>query len=272
MTTAQQAAPQIEQDAIKDVTQAKNYFCELASIDVSNYIEKKDRFSYLSWPFAIDQLKRMHPDAQIIIKRFPDPDLGGVLVPYMKTSLGVFVEVEVTINGISYSEPYPVTDYRNKPIAKPSTMDINNSLKRAMVKSIAFHGLGLYIYAGEDLPIYSDDAGQAPQDTQVQMPRNMDQNAQANIINEMQKQKIRELSNELASLNLGIHSNDPEQKKEQLLLITKAYGVTKTMTVEEADRAIAGIQDEIKHIHDQRMATAQSQQNASPFDAAIDEL
>lgn len=268
MTTAQ-AAPQIEQDAIKD---PKNYFCELASIDVSNYIEKKDRFSYLSWPFAIDQLKRMHPDAQIIIKRFPDPDLGGVLVPYMKTSLGVFVEVEVTINGISYSEPYPVTDYRNKPIAKPNTMDINNSLKRAMVKSIAFHGLGLYIYAGEDLPIYSDDAGQAPQETQVQMPRNMNQNVQENIITEMQKQKIRELSNELASLNLGVNANNPEMKKEAMLLITEAYNVKRNMTVEQANHAIEGIQGEIKHIHNQRMAAAQSQQNASSFEAAMDEL
>ena len=271
MTTAQ-AAPQIEQDAIKDVTSAKNYFVDLSAVDVSNYIEKKNGFSYLSWAFAVDQLKRRHPDAQIITKRFPDPEIPGQMVPFQKTSLGYFVEVEVIIDGVSVSEPFPVLDYRNKPIAQPTAMDINKSLQRAKVKAIAGHGLGLYIYAGEDLPIESDEAGQAPQETQVQMPRNMNQNAQANILSEMQKQKIRELSNELASLNLGKNANDPEQKKEAIRLVVQAYNVTPNMTPEQANHAIAGMQGEIKHIHDRRMAAAQSQQNASPFDAAMDEL
>src|SRR5699024_5314825 len=141
------------------VVDTKNYFKELANIDVSEQIEKKNGFSYLSWAFATALLKEKHPSAKILVKRFPETDENGNMknVPYLKTDLGYFVEVEVIVDGVSVSEPFPVTDYRNKPIPKPTTFDINSSIQRAKVKSIAGHGLGLYIYAGEDLPIEVDD-------------------------------------------------------------------------------------------------------------------
>ncbi len=65
---------------------------------------------------------------------------------------GVFVEVAVTVQGITLSQIHPVLDGRNRPILAPTCFDINTSIQRALVKSIALHGLGLYIYAGEDLP------------------------------------------------------------------------------------------------------------------------
>ena len=122
-----------------------NYFLELAKINVSEHVEKKGNFSYLSWTFAVHELRKQHPDATWEVKRFDDK-------PFMQTELGYFVEVSVTVNGIELSQIHPVLDNRNKPIEKPTPFHINTSIQRCLVKAIALHGLGLYIYSGEDLP------------------------------------------------------------------------------------------------------------------------
>ncbi len=122
-----------------------NYFAVLAGINCGEHLEKKGAFSYLSWAWAVDRLRRAHPDAVWEIKRFDG-------VPYLKTELGYFVEVAVTVSGITLSQIHPVLNARNQPIATPSVFDINTSIQRCLVKAIALHGLGLYIYAGEDLP------------------------------------------------------------------------------------------------------------------------
>jgi hypothetical protein len=122
-----------------------NYFAELCKLDVSKYVEKKGRFSYLSWPFAVQELGKVDPTATWEVKRF-----NGL--PYMETPLGYFVEVAVTCRGVTKSQIHPILDGANKPKPKPTTFDVNTSIQRALVKAIALHGLGLYIYAGEDLP------------------------------------------------------------------------------------------------------------------------
>jgi hypothetical protein len=122
-----------------------NYYTDLAKIDVSEHIEKKGKFSYLSWAWAVDQLRRIHPTATWEVVRFEG-------MPYMKTECGYFVEVAVTVNGITLSQIHPILDNSNKPIAKPNAFQINTSIQRCLVKAIALHGLGLYVYAGEDLP------------------------------------------------------------------------------------------------------------------------
>ena len=122
-----------------------NPFQELYAIDVSEHIEKKGQFSYLSWPYAVAELRKRHPTATWEVIRF-----NGL--PYMKTELGYFVEVSVTVDGVTLSQIHPVLDARNKPIAQPTSFDINTSIQRCLVKAIGLHGLGLYIYAGEDLP------------------------------------------------------------------------------------------------------------------------
>lgn len=127
----------------------KNYFTELAKVNVSEHVEKKGRFNYLSWTFAVNELRKRHPDATWEIKRFNDK-------PFMQTELGYFVEVAVTVNGITLSQIHPVLDNRNRPITKPNPFDINTAIQRCLVKAIALHGLGLYIYAGEDLPTESE--------------------------------------------------------------------------------------------------------------------
>lgn len=124
---------------------SKNHYVELAKIDVGEHIEKKGKFSYLSWAWAVDVLRRHDPSATWETIRF-----NGM--PFMKTECGYFVEVAVTVQGITLSQIHPVLDNNNKPIVQPNAFQINTSIQRCLVKAIALHGLGLYIYAGEDLP------------------------------------------------------------------------------------------------------------------------
>lgn len=121
-------------------------FHKLNSINVNEFTKKKGTLTYLSWANAVAALLAEFPTATWEIIRFDG-------MPFCKTELGYFVEVAVTINGVTRSCMLPILDHRNKPIPQPTTFDINTSQQRALTKAISFHGLGLYIYAGEDLPL-----------------------------------------------------------------------------------------------------------------------
>jgi hypothetical protein len=158
--------------------QNKNYYEKLAEINVNDHVEKKGKFGYLSWAWAVDTLKKNHPDATWEVIRH-----NGM--PFMKTEVGFFVEVAVTVNGITHSQIHPVLNNFNKPIEKPTTFDINTSIQRCLVKAIALHGLGLYIYAGEDLPTGEEtpstkpapqQKNYAPADTSAQKPNTKQMN------------------------------------------------------------------------------------------------
>ena len=133
-----------------------NYFARLNQINVSEHIEKKGDFSYLSWPYAVAQLRLADPDAFWEVRRFDG-------LPYLKTETGYFVEVLVTVQGVTLSQIHPVLDGKNRPIFEPTAFDINTSIQRCLVKAIALHGLGLYVYAGEDLP--NGEKAEPPQPT-----------------------------------------------------------------------------------------------------------
>lgn len=136
----------------------QNYFKTLSEVDVSDHIELKGQFSYLSWPFAVSQLRLADPTATWEVKRF-----NGL--PYMAAETGYFVEVAVTVQGITLSQIHPVLDADNIPIAMPTSFDINTSIQRCLVKAIALHGIGLGLYTGEDLP---KGASAPPKLTEVQ--------------------------------------------------------------------------------------------------------
>lgn len=133
------------------MTESINHFARLAAINVSEHIERKGGFAYLSWPYAVSQLRNADPTATWEVRRFND-------LPYLAPEAGVFVEVAVTVQSVTLSQIHPVLDGRNRPILAPTAFDINTSLQRCLVKAIALHGLGLYIYAGEDLPQPSGEA------------------------------------------------------------------------------------------------------------------
>jgi len=129
----------------------KSVFEKLSSINVSKLVKSKNGFNYLSWASALETLYHNFPSATFDIKRF-----NGL--PYLQTDLGYFVEVEVIIDEIARSVLHPVLDFRNKPITKPNTFEINSSIQRALAKCIALHGLGLNIFVGEDLPLSEREA------------------------------------------------------------------------------------------------------------------
>ena len=131
---------------------SENYFARLSKINVNEHVEKKGQFSYLSWPFAVAQLRQADPSATWEVRRFDS-------LPFLRSETGYFVEVAVTVQGVTLSQIHPVLDGKNRPIGEPTCFDINASIQRALVKAIALHGLGLYIYAGEDLP---EGDGEAP--------------------------------------------------------------------------------------------------------------
>lgn len=125
-------------------------FKSMAAIDCSKNIEKKNGFSYLSWPFAHQAMAERDPDFDWEPTfYFVGEDAAR---PYCQTPAGAFVTVKVKFGGKVKSHTYPVLDYRNKPIMEPNSFDVNTSIMRCFVKCCALFGLGLYIYAGEDLP------------------------------------------------------------------------------------------------------------------------
>jgi len=136
----------------------ENYFAKLNAVNVSEHIEKKGQFSYLSWPFAVAQLRLADPAATWTVIRFDG-------LPFLKTEAGYFVEVAVTVQGVTLSQIHPVLDSKNRPIEMPNSFDVNTSIQRCLVKAIALHGLGLYVYAGEDLP--ASDAVTIPQSKEI---------------------------------------------------------------------------------------------------------
>lgn len=125
--------------------QKMSIFKTLSELNVNEHVEQKGKFSYLSWAWAVSELRKASPTATWEVIKY-----NGV--PFCKTECGYFVEVAVTVDGITLSQIHPVLDNSNKPITAPNAFQINTSIQRCLVKAIALHGLGLYIYAGEDLP------------------------------------------------------------------------------------------------------------------------
>lgn len=132
-------------------------FDRLLAVDVRAHVERKGKFDYLSWSYAVAELSTTCPDASWEVVRFPEPSTPQLLVPYCATPLGYFVEVAVTVAGKRRSQVHPVLDNNNKVIRQPTAFDINTSIQRCLVKAIALHGLGLSIYAGEDLAGLGDE-------------------------------------------------------------------------------------------------------------------
>ena len=125
-----------------------NYFTELNKIDVNDKTEKKGNLTYLSWAWAWGELKKRHPDATYTIYENED----GLF--YHHDERTAWVKTGVTVNGIEHIEYLPVMDYKNNSITidKITSTDVNKTIQRSLTKAVARHGLGLYIYAGEDLP------------------------------------------------------------------------------------------------------------------------
>lgn len=132
-------------------------FNVLNKINVNEYIEKKNGLSYLAWAYAWGEVKKLYPNATYTIYENTLPN--GYIVNYFTDGRTSYVKTGVTIEGLEHIEELPVMDYKNKSILleNMTSFDVNKAIQRSLTKALARHGLGLYIYAGEDLPEESEE-------------------------------------------------------------------------------------------------------------------
>mgnify|MGYP003651432087 CR=1 FL=1 len=129
---------------------------KLLSLDVSKFVEKKNNLTYLSWAHAWAEALKADPAATFHVDTFQRAD--ATTVPYMDVNGYGMVWVRVKIFDKEITCFLPVMDHKNKPIQKPDAFQVNTAIMRCMTKGLALHGLGLHIYAGEDLPMAVDEA------------------------------------------------------------------------------------------------------------------
>lgn len=170
----------------------KSVFETLNSIDVSGKTEKKNGLTYLSWSWAWGEIKKRYPDTTYKVYESADGR------NYHTDGSTCWVKCSVTCQGIENIEYLPVMDYRNISIRadKVTSMDVNKSIQRCVTKAIARHGLGLYIYAGEDLPEEMGGQAQArpqPQQRQQPQPQPQPQPTPTGLATPEQCREIREL-------------------------------------------------------------------------------
>ena len=132
-----------------------NNYLELRKINVNENTEKKGRFTYLSWAWAVDQLLQLDPSATW---RYNQPMSFG-------DTLMVFCTV--TAFGKDMTAQLPVMNNQNKAMPNPDAFAVNTAMQRCLAKAIALHGLGLYIYAGEDLPDVDEEKPMAATAQQI---------------------------------------------------------------------------------------------------------
>ena len=119
--------------------------------DVNSHTEKKNNLTYLSWAWAWAEALKADPKATFKVEMF-DSGEGGSQSCYMDINGTAMVWVTVTMFDKPMTCQLPVMDYRNKAIPCPDAFAVNTAIMRCMTKALALHGLGLYIFAGEDLP------------------------------------------------------------------------------------------------------------------------
>jgi hypothetical protein len=126
----------------------KNYFEELYAVNVNDHTEGRNGFTYVSWPFAWAEVKKRFPDSTYTVYENAEGN------NYHNDGRTCWVKTGVTVNGIEHIEYLPIMDFRNKsiPYEDVTSFDVNKAIQRSLTKACARHGLGLYIYAGEDLP------------------------------------------------------------------------------------------------------------------------
>ena len=137
----------------------ESIFAILNAINVNEHTEKKNGLTYLTWAWAWAELLKRFPDAVYTVYE-RDTQYGPC--NYFTDGRTCWVKTGVTIQGKEYIEMLPVMDFRNKsiPLEQVTSTDVNKAIQRSLTKAVARHGLGLYIYAGEDLP--EDDQPKQP--------------------------------------------------------------------------------------------------------------
>ena len=129
----------------------QSVFSTLNSINVNDKAEKKNGLTYLSWAWAWGEVKKRYPDTTYTVYE-RETQYGPV--NYFTDGRTCWVKTGMTICGLEHIEELPVMDFRNQaiPLERVTSTDVNKAIQRSLTKAAARHGLGLYIFAGEDLP------------------------------------------------------------------------------------------------------------------------
>lgn len=208
----------------------KKLFEKLIQLNVNDRTEKKNDLTYLSWAWAWQEFKKICPDATYEIKKFPDEN--GREFPYVcDERFGIMVFTSVTAGGITYemwlpvmdganramkSEPYSYFvkkrdgEYVEKEVASATMFDINKTIMRCLVKNIAMFGLGLYIYAGEDLP---EEVKEPATDEQIAEIKSLGVN-EPNVCKRFNISRINDLTAEQADFVISTKKKTLEEKGE----------------------------------------------------------
>lgn len=123
-----------------------NVFKKLSTLNVNDKTEKKGQFTYLSWSWAWNVFVESYPEATYEIVKNENN------LPYFQSEAGGMVYTKVTAGGITHEMWLPIMDFKNQAKKQFDMMDVNKTVMRCLVKNLSMFGLGLYIYAGEDLP------------------------------------------------------------------------------------------------------------------------
>lgn len=207
----------------------KSVFETLSAVDVSKHVEvikmkKGPALSYVSWSWAWNFVKSIYPDTptpkftkykEMALTTVQEPykvkygsqeytkyrtvvkhaELIDREVPYLTTMTGTMVECTITIEGEPYTESLYVMDNNNNAVINPTMKEINKTQKRCLVKALALAGLGLSIYAGEDLPMA--DINEADKEQAEQRKEQVNQQRKMNALQAEYRRLMMELINRL---------------------------------------------------------------------------
>ena len=207
----------------------KSVFETLSAVDVSKHVEvikmkKGPALSYVSWSWAWNFVKSIYPDTptpkwtkykEMVLTTAQEPykvkygnqeytryrtavkraELVDREVPYLTTMTGTMVECTITIEGEPYTESLYVMDNNNNAVINPTMKEINKTQKRCLVKALALAGLGLSIYAGEDLPMA--DINEADKEQAEQRKEQVNQQRKMSALEAESRRLMMELINRL---------------------------------------------------------------------------
>lgn len=207
----------------------KSVFETLSAVDVSKHVEvikmkKGPALSYVSWSWAWNFVKSIYPDTptpkwtkykEMVLTTAQEPykvkygnqeytryrtavkraELVDREVPYLTTMTGTMVECTITIEGEPYTESLYVMDNNNNAVINPTMKEINKTQKRCLVKALALAGLGLSIYAGEDLPMA--DINEADKEQAEQRKEQVNQQRKMSALEAEYRRLMMELINRL---------------------------------------------------------------------------
>jgi len=164
-------------------------FKTLSKINVGDKIEKKGNLNYLSWAFAWQVLKENYPNSNYIVYENKDG------LNYHHDTKTAWAKVGVIVEGIEHIEYLPIMDFKNKsiPLTAVTSMDVNKTIQRALTKAISRHGLGLYIYAGEDLPIETKDEESSTKQIEKAEVKQPEQKPQPKVVEKIDENQARAL-------------------------------------------------------------------------------